>query len=36
MDYLTYIGSGAWRRNPARLKALADADGHCRFCHASA
>ena len=34
MDYPTYIGSSAWRRNPARLKALADAAGHCRLCHA--
>lgn len=34
MDYLTYIRSEAWRRNPARLTALSDADGHCRLCHA--
>jgi 5-methylcytosine-specific restriction endonuclease McrA len=34
VDYSTYIGSNAWRRNPARLKALADAAGHCRLCYA--
>ncbi|WP_426437189.1 HNH endonuclease [Bradyrhizobium genosp. P] len=32
MRYATYIGSEAWRRNPARLKALSDADGRCRLC----
>ena len=36
MDYATYIGSAAWRRNPARLAALSDAEGHCRLCHADA
>ena len=34
MHYASYMGSDAWRRNPARLKALSDADGHCRLCHA--
>ena len=34
MNYVEYIRSEAWRRNPARLKALSDADGHCRLCHA--
>ena len=33
MNYVEYIGSEAWRRNPARLKALSDADGRCRLCH---
>jgi hypothetical protein len=36
MDYVTYIGSAAWRRNPARLKALSDAGGRCRLCPAHA
>lgn len=36
LHYNTYIGSHAWRRNPARLKALADANGHCRLCHSAA
>jgi hypothetical protein len=35
LQYLTYIRSNAWRLNPARLKALSDADGHCRLCHAN-
>lgn len=36
MHYLSYIRSDAWRRNPARLKALSEADGRCRLCHAEA
>jgi 5-methylcytosine-specific restriction endonuclease McrA len=36
LHYPTYIGSEAWRRNPARLKALSDAEGRCRLCHADA
>lgn len=34
LEYRTYITSDAWRRNRARLAALADAGGHCRLCHA--
>ena len=33
MDYKAYICSDAWRRNPARLQALSDAEGHCSLCH---
>jgi hypothetical protein len=33
MNYPTYIKSAAWRKNPARLKALAEAGGRCRLCH---
>jgi len=36
LHYLSYIKSDAWRRNPTRLKALSDAEGHCRLCHAEA
>lgn len=36
LNYLEYIRSSAWHRSPARQKALTNAAGHCRLCHASA
>jgi 5-methylcytosine-specific restriction endonuclease McrA len=33
LEYISYIGSEAWRYNPARLKAPSDADGRCRLCY---
>lgn len=35
MHYNTYMASQAWRRNPARLNALKEAQGHCRLCDAA-
>jgi 5-methylcytosine-specific restriction endonuclease McrA len=32
-DYKIYMASNSWRKNPARLLALSNVQGHCRVCH---
>jgi 5-methylcytosine-specific restriction endonuclease McrA len=34
MDYISYIASHRWRKNPARLREFATAGGKCRLCAA--
>lgn len=36
MNYISYIASSRWRKNPARVREMAVARGKCRLCSDSA